>query len=94
MKVCVAAHCEYYHDIKWTILTDEIRHDCIQVDLRCLCSDKIFIICKKILKATFVTVLEDCISPVARIPRKAVGPVYWESHPQARKRPWHVYRKE
>ena len=30
---------------------------------------------------------------VARIPRKVVGPVYWESHPQARKRPQHVYRK-
>ena len=31
--------------------------------------------------------------PMARIPRKAVGPVYWESHPQAGKRPRHVYRK-
>ena len=29
-------------------------------------------------------------SAVARIPHKAVGPVYWESHPQARKRPQHV----
>ena len=34
------------------------------------------------------------VSPVARLPRKAVCPVYWKSHPQARKRPQHVYRKK
>ena len=33
MKVCVAAHCECYHDLKLTILTDEIHHDRIQVDI-------------------------------------------------------------
>ena len=33
MQVGIAAHCECCHDLKWTVLTAEIRHDRIQVDV-------------------------------------------------------------